>query len=453
VFRDAIAVVAGAAAERRVSESRLWRFGVPLAGVALFALFALLYLEWPAAYFWILLAWGIDPFRFPFLDAHAVLSALQCARQGLDTYNYNPCDVLTRAFVYSPLILDAKIFPVTVAWNNWTGIVLYASFFLCLASLPAPRGRREGIVMALATVSTMCVFALERGNIDLVIFLLMVLAGHALLGSARLRVLAYAIAVFGAVLKFYPVVALVTALRERPRRFLAVAGASAVVLILFVVHYRHGIEEAMQRVPTGSYYTDFFWAGDLPLGLALLFKPLATSLPWTAPVLRFLPWPLLALLLFSCARRAIALTRQAATVSLLPEAPRIFLTLGAALIVGCFFAGQSIGYRGIFFLLLLPGLLVLARGDKGKPFRATAGWIVFLMWGEMFREALQHTSFDSPTKTAMWQTVKAAFWLFRELVWWRVIGELAGLLLCFVLQTDTAKWALGDIVAARRAAR
>jgi hypothetical protein len=432
----------------------LWRAAPPIVGMSVVAAFAILYLDAPKLYFGLLIAWGVDPFRFPFLDAHAVLSALQCARQGLDTYNYNPCDVLTRAFVYSPLILDAAVFPVTIAWNNWTGVALAAVFFLCIASLPAPRGTREWLAMGLAAGSTMSAFAVERGNIDIAIFLLMVLAGHFLPGRPVARAAGYFVILLGAILKFYPAVALVAALRERPRRFFAVAAVSLAVSILFVVHYRLGLEEAMTRVPTGSYFTDWFWAGNLPLGLAVLLQPATAIWPQAAPVLRVLPWLLLALLLFYCARTAFGMTRHAAAVARLPETHASFFVVGTALIVGCFFAGQSLDYRGIFFLLLLPGLLVLAReAEGGRPFRVTAWLIVFLMWGEMFREALQHVTLHDRTAAAVLQTVKAAFWLFREAIWWRVIGNLAGLLLCFAMETAMAKWAVGEIGTGRRALR
>src|SRR6185437_2981829 len=96
-----------------------------------------------------------------------------------------------------------------------------------------------------------------------------------------------------------------------------------------------------------------------------------------------------------------------------------------------FFAGQNIDYRGIFFIFVLPGLLALARaGGAPRIFFRTAILIVFLMWGELFREALQHIA---PTNAdPIWQTVKASFWLLRELVWWRVIGVLLGLLIGLV---------------------
>jgi hypothetical protein len=137
-------------------------------------------------------------------------------------------------------------------------------------------------------------------------------------------------------------------------------------------------------------------------------------------------------------------------VARLPEATRLFLVVGLALLVGCFFAGQNVGYRGIFFLFVLPGLLTLGREpDQGQPFRVTAWLILFLMWGELFREALRHLAIGDPG--AIWPNVEAVFWLIREAIWWWVIGGLAGLLLCFARETATGQWA--ESLAMRRVPR
>jgi hypothetical protein len=431
--------------------ARFWRPAVPLAGILLVALFAVLYRYFPPVYFGTLTAWGIVPFRIPFLDSEAVLSSVQCARQGIDVYRENPCDAILLPFGYSPLILEATIFPATIAWTKWTGLILVLAYFLCVASLPAPRGAREWIVMALAVLSTMSVFAVERGNIDLLIFLLMTVVGRLVQGRPPARLSAYAVILFAAVLKYYPVVVLIAALRERPRRFLSIVAVAAIVLVVFVTHYWHALGEAMTRVPTGPYFTDLFWAGNLPFGLAALVAPVADRWPAAAPIVRLLPWVLLAVLLLYGARTALAtMGRASAPMARLPEATRLFMVIGLALIVGCFFAGQNVGYRGIFFLFPLPGLLTLGREpDQGQPFRVAAWLILFLMWGELFREALRHLAIGDPG--AIWPNVEAVFWLTREAIWWWVIGGLAGLLLCFARETATGQWA--ESLAMRRVPR
>lgn len=402
-----------------------WRTGVMLGGTSFLAVFAVLYHDAPASYHAILVAWGVVPYRFPFLDTHAVLSALDCARQGIDPYVANPCNVLTEAFNYSPLILEAASLPVTRGSNGTVGIALALMFFVAVASLPAPRGGRERIVTTLAVMSTMTAFAIERGNIDLLAFSLIAAAGHALRGGFATRTGGYALIVLAALLKFYPLVALVTALRETPRRLAAVAVGVLAVAAVFAVYYRHGLSEALALVPFGSYFTDLFGATNLPWGLAELLRPLGAT-----PFLSALPWLVGAALVASCVSQALAVARLD-RVAAPRDTEEIFLFIGTVLIVGCFFAGQNIDYRGIFFLFVLPGLLALARaGGAPRIFFRTAILIVFLMWGELFREALQHIA---PTNAdPIWQTVKASFWLLRELVWWRVIGVLLGLLIGLV---------------------
>jgi hypothetical protein len=54
----------------------------------------------------------------------------------------------------------------------------------------------------------------------------------------------------------------------------------------------------------------------------------------------------------------------------------------------------------------------------------------------------------SPTAS---RGVQAVFWLVKELVWWRVIAVLAGLILCFVATSEIGGATLGRL-APRRAA-
>jgi hypothetical protein len=431
----------------------IWRVSVLAGGGALLTAFALLYLEFPRIYFAALTAWGLAPFRFPFLDTHAVLSALECTRRGFDTYLLDPCDVLTRAFTYSPLLLEAVFLPVSTAWNNLAGLALAVGFILGVASLPAPsRTAAHRAIVALAIVSTMSLFALERGNIDIAIFLLVILAGHLLRGQPAARAAAYLLILLAALLKYYPLAALLAAWRERPRRLFAIALLTAAALAVFILHYRTGLREAMTRVPDGSYFTDFFGAVNLPFGLARLLSPLNDDFPSARRLFALLPWAVLVLLFASCvarARHSFAAAEHG--LRALPEAEHIFLGIGAVLIVGCFFAGQSLGYRGIFFLMVLPGLMAMSRAAGGRPFFVTALMILFLMWGEMFRQALQHLAAAAPGAAPAIGAARVAFWMARELVWWRVIATLLGLVLCLAAQSESGAALRQWLLSPRRA--
>jgi len=103
--------------------------------------------------------------------------------------------------------------------------------------------------------------------------------------------------------------------------------------------------------------------------------------------------------------------------------------IGSAVIAGCFFAGQSIGYRGIFLLLVMPGLLALSRSAM-RELRAlclgSAIVIVLLMWGECLRQALGGGF---------------GFWLLRELGWWWSISVMLALVGDFLRESPVLRGA------------
>jgi hypothetical protein len=73
------------------------------------------------------------------------------------------------------------------------GLVLVLTFLLSLFWVVEPVNWRELIIFALACTSSMVVFALERGNTDIVIFIMLVVAGVLSTGPLAKRILSYAL--------------------------------------------------------------------------------------------------------------------------------------------------------------------------------------------------------------------------------------------------------------------
>jgi hypothetical protein len=79
-------------------------------------------------------------------------------------------------------------------------------------------------------------------------------------------------------------------------------------------------------------------------------------LTWAPLVQRIVRGGLYATLLgFSLAicRRLSGIDELRRAFASLTRPERVFLVIGSAVIAGCFFAGQSIGYRGVYFLLVV----------------------------------------------------------------------------------------------------
>ena len=129
------------------------------------------------AYRTILSLYGIEPFKFPFVDISGSLAAWDCTRLGIDVVEHDPCDVLGRAYTYSPLWITASFIPLGKSATGAVGWVLGLLFILSLPLLPPVRRAWELVLIVLATSSTMVVFAVERANPDIIIFMMGLLTG------------------------------------------------------------------------------------------------------------------------------------------------------------------------------------------------------------------------------------------------------------------------------------
>jgi hypothetical protein len=422
----------------------IYRLAAPLAGFVFFLSLSWLY-GWgnPALYEDILRWYGVVPFRFPFVDISGSLAAWECARQGFDVILADPCDVLRRGYSYSPLWMAASPIPLGVGDTMEVGWCLDLLFIGSLSLLPPPRHPVELVLVITATLSTMVVFALERANPDILLFMLALMAG--LLAECRmsLRLIGYCVALAAALLKYYPIMVLIIVFRERVSRFVATNIAIAGALALFWIVYHGEIARGLPTIPRGPYNTDLFAAKNLPFLLGEAVGNAAGPL-----VERAFAGTVYATLVGFCmviCRRLLGSGELSTALASLNGLERITLVIGSAVIGGCFFAGQSIGYRGVFLLLVLPGLLAISRRPASRDLRAlgfgTSVVIVMLMWGECLRLAL-YRALELPGLPAIVAgPVKVSFWLIRELGWWWTVSVMLTMLVDFLWGSPVLRWA------------
>jgi hypothetical protein len=408
------------------------RLATPAAALLCFAALAALWRWGPRTlYFAALKLFGFQPFRFPFLDIHAVLSAAQCRRLGIDVYLTNPCDALGRVHAYSPLWLVITPRFLDTTSTIPVGLVLDLMFIFSLPIVLRPNSWAEMLIFALVVLSPMTVYALERANCDLVIFLLIV--GGCALGQARWpwRLGAFALYLFAGLLKYYPLALLALLARERRRdALIGAAIAISIVLGLAGIDYAE-LAKALRNIPVLSYFSDSFSARNLPFGLAtILFSP---RLRGVAGLL------LLAFL------AVIAAARTLRTVRLLdhtaPDPDRFegqCLLVGATLTLACFWAGQNVAYRGIFFVLVMPGLLGLRRLSNDELVRRfltrMIAAVLFVVWEEPLRDLIPRIANAVPGMWRIGPRLELSFWVGRELAWWWLISGLAALVLSYAIR-------------------
>lgn len=437
------------------------RFALSGAALLILFFFLVVYSKSHALYVEIMNAMGVSVGPIPFLDWSSIPASIDCWARGIDVYVSNPCDYAARVHNYSPLWLRATFLPVSHAWIGPAGLLIATAFILSLAVLPSPRSKTEFCALLLGVLSSFTVLGLERANVDVIIFVGAILAAVLWLRSFPVRVFSYAILVLLGLLKFYPFVGLVLALRERPRACAAISGAATLTIGLFAWHYAPELARMFPNIPTGSYLSGgLFGARNLPFGAALLIRHgQETGMVHPGGALdQILTATGLAgggggalfelVLAIASALISVALAtrgRFPALTDSLPERHGAFVLLGSALLVGCFFTGQSVVYRGMFFLLVLPGLFALANsaGHVGQRriASATIAAIVALMW----EPALNHQIAPAGHQAGDHGAAYIAIWLLRETTWWWVISVLDAVLISMILRSTFARTILPAI--------
>ncbi len=220
-------VEARQAFSEETSSKLAYRLAIPVGVLCLYAIMAGLWLTGAhSIYSGTLRLLGVEPFSFPFLDTHAVLSAAECKRQGIEVYLSNPCDALGRPHAYSPLWLAIVPGSLGTSATEWVGASLDLVFLLSLTLVLRPRTAGELFIFGAAAVSPMTVYAVERANNDLAVFLLVVCGAIAFHTSAPLPAVSYGLFVAAGLLKYYPLALLVLAAREGRRDGLVIAAAA-----------------------------------------------------------------------------------------------------------------------------------------------------------------------------------------------------------------------------------
>ena len=403
-------------------------------------------------YFELLRGWGVEPWHTPFLDMSGTLSWAECHRRGVDVFVTNPCDPLNRPLNYTPVLLAL---PLKAADSLIVGALQNVAFLFILPFVLRPRSASELAIAVIASLSTVTVYALERANLDVSIFVL--LSASALLstrGTAG-RTTSYALILLAGVTKIHPFVLIPVVLRESPRLALTLGGVSLSLMLSFFCWYWSDFLTIAQLLPPfdmdasdvfHAYRSDDFGAFLLPTWVAAW-----SSIPNTA-FLQFLG------LILAFGAFSIWLAREIRPaligVDWDDRSPYLLLS-GSLVLAGCFFVQSNMSYRLIFAMFLIPGFLEMRRRMHARRLQLLFGVALWLtlgcMWREMFSRWLE-TSLSSLMPRIAIEVVNAvsvAFFAIRELIWWFLVSVMMAVVLAFVSKSSLAA-AVGSV--ARRTA-
>ncbi|MBS0641116.1 MAG: hypothetical protein JSS43_14665, partial [Proteobacteria bacterium] len=386
-------------------------------------------LGWTSAYHYILTGWGVPAWPFPFLDTRAVLSAVQCQSAGVDVYVTNPCDPLGRPFNYSPLWL-ILLPSATGSWLQPIGLAFSALFLSSLSLLPAGRTWRDVGLITSGVLATPVVFALERGNIDVVIFVLAAVAATLMERSLPLRLVGYGSALLAGLLKYYPVALMGLAIRESPRVFFSLTAVSVFILVAFIGLTAGDLFRALALIPTGPYISRMIGSVSVPGAVAEFYD----AAPWMRSMLHL---TLIAVAATLGVRWALT-SGVREHVERLTCSERTFLLAGTLITLSFYFTAQNIGYRLIHLVLTLPALTALRRVAPASRACSALVWLALAMlWSQAWWEAAK-VLVTSGADPVVWALTLGPAWLLGEAVGWCLATLFIGLLAALCLRSTMA---------------
>jgi hypothetical protein len=356
-----------------------------------------------------------------FADTRTVTNSIDCLASGRDPYVTRACDPWHRLYNYPPLWLDARYLGVSSRSSNFIGTGLSILSVCALLLLFNARCWISAVLIFLAVISPSIQFAVERGNIDQLIFFLLVVGFFWIEQRGAMSKVYYSglLIVLLTVLKIYPIVAATLFLRYRNgvMKALLVAGFAITALVLTS---GHRLATIFANTPQDADAT----FGSYPFFLAILqhtvrsWRPIIEARPIIAKIG--------ALLLGSLAAVAGAIYGGRCE-RFLPdidfERARGCITI-SCLTIFCFvfIAGANFNYRLIFLLGVLAYLVddINEGVSEGISLRSlpVAILILLLLW-KPFRLFLPHELLDGTV------FVIASAWIGNSLLSRRSRGSSA----------------------------
>jgi len=319
---------------------------------------------------------GVGPLFFPFGDLRNVTAAWECTRKGIAILPANPCDPYQRPANYPRLWMALANLGLGQGDTFWLGFVVVAVFLVAaLAVLPGRVSWGATAVYAAVLCSPATMLGVERGNVDLLLFGIVVLA--VLISARGLAglVAADALVLLAAMLKIFPILSIGFLVPRRTRRAAVSIAVVVVAFAVYAVAIRHQLHQIREALPQGNKYaygvrriSDWLSAG------AEGSKQKSSSLPG---------WDIL-LLVVVAAGAWFAARRSRPTLGKAAYEPgsRRDLELfwaGACTYVGTYALARNYDYRLVFLLLTLPQLFRWTKAGSKLAF-LTIGAMLATTW-------------------------------------------------------------------------
>lgn len=314
---------------------------------------------------------GVPLLEVPYADLRLISSAIKCEEQGRNTQIENPCDFASRTFNYPRFWLNLKSLGLSEENNSLFGVGVSILYFICVLLIFQRTTFVEGILVSSMLISPSLMLGVERGNTDLVVFLILTLAIIGWRQNYR-RFLPYVLFGFAATLKLYPVLTFATSLREGYRRMWL---PLLLILSLFSLNIVL-LQEQLPAINRGSTQFEFYSYGLRVCQMHL--EHFKMPLIFSSQVFLFGILSLFTL----CGSQLLPKQLRLDPFGWRLDAFR----LGSSIYCGTFLVRANWDYRLIFLLFTVPQLLMWAKHvHETRLFsRGTLVVLIFFLWASPY---------------------------------------------------------------------
>ena len=309
---------------------------------------------------------------FLFGDWIAIISAAKCKLLGIDVFLQNPCDILGRKHVYGDILLFIPYFEsLEIFYFLYFPIFLVIIFIFVVLRIIHPNNKLGYMLIFLAILNPSTLLLIERLNLDLFIFLIVVLLSY-----SRLSFLNYILVCLSTLMKFYPIILILNFFIERKRQLINSIILSlsflVIIFIAFYINYESLVKIYQNKVQITSTIFYNFSLNSFAQILNIFFKFNYYQVFLTSIVIFC---SIIFILFVKFKNNPLY---QISNELSFEEKLFIF---GSNIVVLTFISFSNVYYREVFLICLIPFFLKLANSNKKN-------FIIFLLYFLIFRYVL-----------------------------------------------------------------
>ena len=291
-----------------------------------------------------------------FADWSVILNANLCQEKGYDTYVNNPCDQWNRKHVYGEILLYIPFI------NNFSNfyfiylpVILNLIFLYTIIDFFKFENKIGYVCLIFIILSAPVILAIERANIDITIFLLLIL-----ISKNKNILINYLILILTTISKFYPICMVIIFLFKKRIKKISINIILFLLIIFFILFSQSEslikiFDNRNQFSGSGIYNFSFKGVLDFLLNFKIIYNSKNYDFIKYLILVSLLVVPIFLTILLNFKK----IFKNNSILNLFNEdifENRAYI-LSSTVVLFCFFSFSNFFYREIFFLGLIPWLL------------------------------------------------------------------------------------------------